>query len=221
MKFKYWWRNFTQKEVLKEINSPINGLIQIIKVFDKPRLMIGGMIQSGGLVKKIWEKAINKIVKDDLKVKNALIIGLGCGDCAFQIQKNFPKAKMTGVEIDKYVVESAKCFFDLAKVKKLKISIADGVKFVDKKVKLKSKEKFDLIIVDVYLGQEMPKSFKTKKFFKNLKKLMLKDGVVIINHLFFKDYKKKAKKTIETLDKVFKTIKLQRIASNLLIFGYV
>ncbi|MBU1085447.1 MAG: methyltransferase domain-containing protein [Candidatus Beckwithbacteria bacterium] len=220
MKFKHWWKNFIQQEILKEINSSINGPIQIIKVFDKPRMMIGGMIQSGGMVRKIWEKAINKVVDENIEVKNALIIGLGCGNCAFEIQKNFPKAKITGVEIDKHVIDSAKCFFDLTKVKNLKISIDDGVLFVNKKIKSKLKEKFDLIIVDVFLGREMPKSFKTKKFFLNLNKLMTKDGVVVINHLFFKKYKVQVKKMIKDLDRVFGTIKLQRTASNLLIFSF-
>jgi len=219
-KLKYFWKNYIQKDVLKEINSSTNGLIRIVAVFNKPRMMIGGMIQSGGMVRKIWERAVGKIVKDNVKVTKALIIGLGCGDCAFEIQKHFPKAFMHGVEIDKHVVDSAKCFFDLTKLKNLKISISDGVRFVDKKLKLKKQEKFDLIIVDVFLGQEMPESFKTKEFFTNLKKLMTKNGVVIFNHLFFKKYKAQAKKMVGDLDKVFETIKLQRTASNLLIFGY-
>ena len=221
MKFKYWWKNLTQPEVLKEINSPINGPIQIIKVFNKPRMMIGGMIQSGGLVRKIWKKAIGKVSSENIDVKNALIIGLGCGDCAFEVQKYFPKAKIHGVEIDGQVIDSAKCFFDLAKVKNLKTSIDDGIRFVDKKIKSKLKKKFDLIIVDVFLGKEMPKGFKTKKFFVSLKKLMSKNGVVVFNHLFFKNYKIEAKKMVNNLDKVFRVIKLQRTAANLLIFGYV
>lgn len=220
MKLKYWWKNYVKREILQEKNSPFNGRIQIIKVFDKPRLMIGGMIQSGGMVKKIWEKAIDKIVDENIEVKKALIIGLGCGNCAFEIQKVFPKATMHGVEIDKHVIDMAECYFDLTKVKNLKISIVDGIEFVNKRVKSKLKEKFDLIIVDVYLGQEMPKSFKTKKFFESLNKLMGKNGVVIFNHLFFKNHKAQAKKMVSGLEKVFPKIKLQRTAANLLIFGY-
>lgn len=220
IKVKYFWKNYLKKDVLKEINSPVNGPIKIISLFNEPRMMIGGMIQSGGMVQKIWEKAIDKVVREKVKVENALIIGLGCGDCAFAIQRHFPKSNMHGVEIDEHVVDSAKCFFDLTKLKNLKISIDDGVRFVDKKLKSKIKEEFDLIIVDVFLGQKMPKGFKTKKFFSNLNKLMSKKGVVIFNHLFFKEYKDQAREMVSDLDKVFKTIKLQRTASNLLIFGY-
>jgi|APSaa5957512576_1039674.scaffolds.fasta_scaffold12927_2 spermidine synthase len=218
MKLKKVWKNYFRSEVLKEINSPVNGLIRVVTVFNKPRLMIGGMIQSGGMVRKIWEKAILKIVKEEVEVSKALVIGLGCGDCAFEVQDNFPKAEIYGVEVDKHVVDSAKCFFDLTKVKKLKIAVDDGVRFVDKAVKLK--KKFDLIAVDVYLGHKMPIKFKTKSFYKKLERLLTDKGLVIFNHLFFKEHKKQAQEMVDGLDKVFKVIKLQRTASNLLIFGY-
>ena len=52
MKLKKVWKNYFRSEVLKEINSPVNGLIRVVTVFNKPRLMIGGMIQSGGMVRK-------------------------------------------------------------------------------------------------------------------------------------------------------------------------
>lgn len=218
---KAWWYYLARREVVKEARSEYNELIQIITVFDKPRLMIGGMLQSGGLVRKIWDKAIGRLKKEGKKISKVLILGLGCGDCAFEVKKYYPKAEMLGVEVDKHVVEAALSYFNLATVKNLKVVTEDGGKYVEKLTKRKKPEQFDLIIIDAYLGRKMPKLFRTKKFFKALEKLLEKDGMVIYNHLFFKEYKKRAKKFIKTLETVFPKIKLQRTGSNLVIFASI
>lgn len=204
---------------VKTIQSPISGLVKVVMVLNKPRLIVGDMIQSGGMVRKIWEKAILKLKKGKKKISEVLILGLGCGDCAFEVQQHYPRAQMTGVEIDKHVVDMAECYFNLATVKNLQIAIDSGARYVEKLVKQKKLKQFDLIIVDVYLGKKMPSAFRTKKFFEALKKLLKKKGVVAYNHLFFKDHKKEAKAFIKKLEAVFPKIKLQRTASNLIIFA--
>jgi len=202
---------------IKSIYSDISGWIHIVAVFDKPRMIVGGMLQSGG--SKIWQKAVNKLREEGQKVNQVLIIGLGCGNCAREIRKRYPKAEMIGVEIDRKVIDMAQCYFSLASIKKLRLAIDDGIKYVGKKAAQKRPKLFNLIIVDVYLGKKMPESFKTKSFLLNLRKLLNKDGVVIYNHLFFKQHKKQAKEFIEKLETVLPNIVLQRTVSNLLIFA--
>ena len=203
--------------LIKEYQSPINGLIEVIMALNSPRLMIGGMIQSGGLVRAIWEKALKNLKDNQKKIENVLIIGLGGGDCAFEVQKYYPDAKMVGVEIDDKVIEAAQCYFNLATVKNLKITIDDGNKYLAKIIKRGNKIKFDLVIIDAYLGKTMPKNFRTKKFFTQLKQVLAADGVVIYNHLFFSEHKNQAKIFIKELEKICKKISLIRTASNLLI----
>ena len=183
--------------------------------------MMGGMLQSGKMMRNVWKKAWGKIKKENLQINQALIIGLGCGDCAFEIQKHYPEAQMTGVEIDEQVIEAAQCYFNLATVKNLKIAIADGIKYADKLSKQKTIKKFDLVIVDAFIGDQIPKGFKTKKFFTALTKLLAHNGVVIYNHLFFKEHKENAAGFIKELEKVFGKITLMRTRSNLLIFGWL
>ena len=191
--------------------------MQVTMVLNKPRLIVGGMLQSGGLVRQIWNKAINKIFHEKVEVEKALILGLGCGDCAFAIHRHYPQAQMTGVEIDAQVVDAAQCYFDLAVLKNLKISIGDGLTYVKKVTKTKTK--FDLIIIDVYLGKDAPNSFRSKSFFNQLKQLLNPKGVIIYNHLFFDEHKNKAKSLIKVIETILPKISLQRTASNLLIFA--
>lgn len=215
-KLRYFFRYYT----IKEGRSPINGLYKVVMWLNRPRLIIGNMIQSGGLVRQIWHKGIHRLKDQHLKVKQALIIGLGCGDCAFEIKRHWRKAKMTGVEIDPHVVEMARCYFDLATVENLNISVADGIEYVAKMSRVKKPTKFELIIVDAYLGNAMPRSFRTKTFFKQLTKLLTHDGVVIYNHLFYDQYKQDAAKFIKEFEAEFGKVTLVRTGQNLLIFGW-
>lgn len=216
---KQWLKHLLPYTV-RQYQSPINGLIKIVMAFNQPRMMIDGMIQSGGMVRKIWEKALNNLKKSDHKINQVLIIGLGCGDCAFEVQKFYPQAKMTGIEIDNKVIEAAQCYFSLATIKNLKVAINDGVKYITKLAAQKNKTKFDLVILDAYLGKNMPQQFRTKKFFHSLTKILTHNGVVIYNHLFFGEHKKKAEKFIQEINHAFGKVTLTRTPSNLLIFGW-
>ena len=215
-KLKYFLRYYT----VKEGRSPINGMYKVVMWLNRPRLIIGNMVQSGGAVRKIWNKAIHTLKEKNTKVSRALIIGLGCGDAAFEIQNHYRRAKITGVEIDPHVVEMARCYFDLATVKNLNISIADGAKYVAKLARGKRSPRFDLIIVDAYLGNTMPKNFRSKNFFKQLTKLLTHDGVVIYNHLFYDKFRQEAERFIKELETEFGQVTLMHSGQNLLIFGW-
>lgn len=215
-KIKYFFRYYT----VKEGRSPINGLYKVIMWFNRPRLVIGNMVQSGGLIRKIWHKGMEYLKLRRRRLRRALIIGLGCGDCAFEIQHHYPKTKMVGVEIDPHVIEMARCYFDLATVKNLSITVADGLAYVAKLSRMRRPAKFDLILIDAYLGNEMPRGFKTKTFFKQLTTLLTHNGVVIYNHLFYDRYRQEAEKFIKDLETEFGKITLLRTGQNLLIFGW-
>lgn len=223
MSLKIWIKNWLSLSPVKEYLSPINGPMQVTMVLNKPRLIVGGMLQSGGLVRQIWNKAINQIFREKVKVEKALVLGLGCGDCAFAIHQRYPQAQMTGIEIDAQVVDAAQCYFDLAVLKNLKITIGDGLTYVKKRASAKGRSssgrKFDLIIIDVYLGKDAPQSFRSKSFFNQLKQLLNPNGVVIYNHLFFDEHRSKAQGLIKVIETVLPKISLQRTASNLLIFA--
>lgn len=131
-------------------------------------MWVGGYEQSGPLVEEVWKKALKAL---DFTPKNILILGLGCGSAAKVISKKFPTAKITGVEIDPVMIKIGKKYFGLGKIPNLKITCADALNFVKK-----TKQKFDLILVDVYVGgkQIYPDYLKLHK---------KKNGAILINKL--------------------------------------
>lgn len=199
---------FLLPKTIARIKSSLNGEIKIIEQFGKKELQVGGLQQSGSLVEKIWDKGIKTIKSylsaqgGKLQVANILILGFGAGSAVKVINSYFPKAKITGVEIDPQIIRIAKKYFDLSKQKNLTIKTADAFKFIKKE-----KEKHDLILIDLYLGYEIPKKSESKEFIKDLKKILKKGGVVIFNRLRGKDREKELINFQKTLNKEFKTIK--------------
>jgi len=195
-------------KILEKINSPINGQITVYTSFGSPKVTIGGLLQSGGIVGDIWKKATKKI--SNPLISNILIFGLGCGTAAQVFSKKFPKAKIIGVEIDPLVILMGKKYFGLDKIPNLKIVAADALKYT-------SYVKFNLIIVDIYLGEKIPPIAESLLFLKNLKNLLAKNGIVIFNRIFWDEHKKEAENFVKKAERVFSKLELIRTVANLLV----
>lgn len=86
------------------------------------------------------------------------------------------KGKITGVEIDAEIIKIANTYFKLDEVKNLEIVIADAFEFV-----LKTKTKYDLIIIDIFQDTAMP-NFLFETFFTNRVCSLLKNhGFILFN----------------------------------------
>ena len=172
-------------KTLYKTNSDISGQIEVTQWLDKRTLSVQKMIQSGGMVEVIWKKPIGWIRDQKLNVKNVLILGLGGGTVVGMIDRFWTGAKITGIELDPVVVRIGKDFFGLDDFRGLKVVTADAIKWIErfKGSSSQGRKKYDLVIVDLYLGKDFPQKATSENFMKSLKKLMSKDGVVIFNRL--------------------------------------
>lgn len=206
------------EEKIEVLGSPVNGEISVYEdLFGKKTVRIDKVSQSGELVDKIWNRALREIHNSKFIIRNSLILGLGCGGCAKLVSKKWPEAKIIGVEIDPVVVEIGKKYFDMGKISNLKIVIGDAIKLINTK-HLILKTKYNLILVDLYLGQEFPKEAESKEFLNGVKKLLDKGGVAIFNRLSYGQYQKPAIEFAEKLKQYFTKIHTEEVITNLLIF---
>jgi len=210
---------FLGGEVIEKTESPINGEILVIEKLSGERIMrIGGLDQSGREVEKIWRRVLEtKSLK--LKAKSCLILGLGCGTVADLIAKKWPEAQITGIEIDKEVIEIGKIYFNLGKIRNLSILNEDAIWWITSKLSLMSKQKYDLILVDLYKGQEFPPEAESDEFLEGLKKLLAEDGQIIFNRLNFGEHREKSHEFLEKLKGSFPEVLTQKSEFNLLIFA--
>ena len=170
--------------VLEKVQSKINGKILVDEdIFGKRRLLVEGVTQSGQAVWEIWETTINKL--SNYQIANCLILGLGAGNAAKIVNKYFYEAKITGIEIDPEIIRLGKKYFALDKIKNLEVVIADAISYI---INLKSSiSPYDLILVDLYLGDCFPKEAEEEKFLLTVKKMLSQKGLVIFNRLYFKE----------------------------------
>ena len=186
--------------------SKISGEIIAKEQFGKHILHVDNLIQSGGIVKGIWKKAFRKIPKK-LFVSNCLLLGLGGGTVVQLIKARWPEAKITGIELDSEIVKIGKKFFGLGEIDNLEIINNDAIEWVNSC----QDRKFDLILVDLYVGGKLPKGAEDKAFLKNLQKLLSQKGVIIFNWLKNKD----EKRFIETLKRNFSNFNRVDLATNI------
>jgi len=86
------------------------------------------------------------------------------------------EGRITGVDIDSQIIEIANEYFQLNKIKNLEIIIEDAFEFV-----LKTQDRYDLIIIDIFQDTTMP-NFLFEKFFVDRICFLLKSkGVVLFN----------------------------------------
>ena len=157
---------FFYPKTIETRKSNINGEIKVVKLFGSYRLVVGKYSQSGGLVHEIWKKALKKVKKSVITDKpKILILGLGAGSAAEIINKNWFKAEITGIELDKTMIILGKKYFSLNKIENLNINICDAIQWMEKNAK---KKKFDLVIVDLYIGSNSPNQVSGDKFLSTI-----------------------------------------------------
>lgn len=196
-----------------ETKSSNSGQIKVVEQLGRYRLYVGKMLQSGGLLEGVWKKTIKELPE----AKKVLILGLGGGTVARQITVKWPGVAIVGVEIDPVIVKLGKNYFGLDEIPGLEIVIEEATAWVEKTAK--EREKFDLVIIDTYLEDEMPQNCQKPAFFNTIKKIIAKNGVVVFNQLLVKGKQKRSAKAIEEFQKLFPRTKLVKTATNLLILG--
>jgi len=184
--------------------SKISGQIVVKEQLGRYTLYVQEMLQSGGVVGGVWKKALSNIKHP---TSNILILGLGGGTAVGLIKSRWPEAKITGLEIDPEIVKISRRFFDLEKVGNLKIVTADAIEWI----RSYRGEKFELILVDLYLGGKFPPKAASEGFLKNIKKLLTKDGIVVFNWLKNGD----DRKLRQGLSAIFSQVKALDLKPNL------
>ena len=201
------------EKVIEKTYSKINGEIIVSEFFGQRRIICCGLLQSGSLVHSIWLKALKKVREKNLPTKKILILGFGGGTAAKIASKFWPAAQITGIEIDPIIIKLAKKYFALDQTPNLKILQTDAIDYIV------NNQQFNLILVDTYLGDQLPLHSESPNFLNALKKTLSQNGIIIFNRLFWGEHKEKAKKFTQNLEKVFPQIELIRTSSNLLILA--
>ena len=187
-------------KILETAESPYNGEIKVIKTIEGTRIVVGGLSQSGWLVKRVWKEALKKIKKIRPSLQDVLLLGLGGGSAMELVDEYWPESRKTGVDIDDKIVNMGKKYLHTDEIKNLTIKIADASLWVERNI---GKNKYDLILVDLYKGGQIPEKFTNVAFMKNIKRLLKPEGLAAFNHLYSWEEKADADIFEQNLRQVF------------------
>ncbi|WP_269222802.1 methyltransferase domain-containing protein [Flavobacterium sp. IMCC34518] len=111
------------------------------------------------------------------KMEHALVLGVAGGSVIKTLVDEIHfEGQITGVDIDSEIIKIANEYFKLDEIKNLNMVIDDAFEFV-----LKTKDRYDLIIIDIFQDTTMP-NFLFEKFFINRICFLLKSkGLVLFN----------------------------------------
>ncbi len=158
-----------------------NKNISLVDHYPEPTLIVDELIESGSLLRHIWHTGISKLVPKNETIKTILVLGVGGGSNVRLINKLYPQAKITAVEIDPQMVDIAKTYFGLAKIKNLNLVTQDAINFVHD---LKSII-YDLVLVDCFVGKNIPSNVQDLGF---LKKLSQHSKYLLINRIWYNEH---------------------------------
>jgi spermidine synthase len=133
---------------------------------------------SYGSLQRILRKGLRYIGFSRIKgFKKILVLGVAGGSVIKTLTEEVGfTGKITGVEIDPLAIDIANKYFELDKISDLEIIIDDAFEFV-----LKTKEKYDLIIIDIFQDTAMP-NFLFENFFINRINFLLNvNGFILFN----------------------------------------
>ncbi|MFD2943030.1 spermidine synthase [Flavobacterium notoginsengisoli] len=133
---------------------------------------------SYGSLQRILRYGLRNIGYENiLKMDHILLLGVAGGSVVKTLVDEIQyKEKITGVEIDSEMIQIANQYFNLNQIQQLEVVIDDAFEFV-----LKTKDKYDLIIIDIFEDTHMP-NFLFEKFFLDRICILLKDeGYILFN----------------------------------------
>lgn len=133
---------------------------------------------SYGSLQRILRKGLKNIGFEKIqKMENILVLGVAGGSVIKTLvhEINF-SGKITGVEIDPEIISVANKYFGLNAIPNLELINDDAFEFA-----LKTREKFHLIIIDIFCDAHMP-NFLFEDFFRERMCFLLKPkGFILFN----------------------------------------
>lgn len=133
---------------------------------------------SYGSLQRILRKGLKYIGFERIRnFENVLVLGVAGGSVIKTIVEEIKfKGKITGVEIDPEIVDIANKYFKLNEIQNLELIVDDAFEYV-----LKSKNKFDLIIIDIFQDTLMPNFLFEDFFIQRINFLLNVNGFILFN----------------------------------------
>jgi spermidine synthase len=194
-----------QPKVIATVKSRRNGPLSIVQCLGKRKIIAYGAEQSGGTIVPMWKEAVAALYKRNRILNSSLILGLGGGTVINALEKKYSGMRITVIEYDQEMIDVARKYFGMENGINLHIICDDAFSYVRRK---KGREKFDLIIMDLFTGKYNPGESRQFVFLKQLKNLLQPGGYILYNSHYDVIKKRDLEILLEKCRKVFHTAEI-------------
>ena len=162
---------------IEERKSEVSGKIEVLYSNGKYVLDSAHVNYSFGGLHTVFQRAFSQFRIKEREINNALILGFGSGSVASILQNEYGKhLEFTGVEKDAQVIALAKKYFSIDKYKNLSLHCEEAYDFT-----FKCTQRFDLIVMDVFIDLNVPEKFSEEKYVSSLGNLLSDKGILFYN----------------------------------------
>ncbi len=202
------------QNILKQ-KSALNGLLEVNLVNGKKILDSSHSNYSFGSLQKILKRGIQEIPLIT-ESKNILILGMGAGSVVETLRNDFnSNAQIDLVDFDPVIIEIAKQHFNLHLNKNVNLIEADAHQYLKE-----CKQQYDLIIVDLFIDNNIPEKFIGTDFVQYLNKQLTKKGSIVYNTMrqtLSPEKRQRLQESFKNLNLLVKTIERVHGTNDLLI----
>lgn len=157
------------------IESDVSGKLEVGWRDGKKVLDNGPVNYSYGGLQQVLNYGLDQISL--ASVRSVLVLGMGGGSVIESLRTKYKYTyPIVAVEIDPVVIKIAEDEFGITKYDDLKVVCADAATFLEE-----TEQNFDLIIVDLFIGQHVPERFYGKAFWQDIEKHTNKNGKILFN----------------------------------------
>jgi hypothetical protein len=155
--------------------SAINGEIVVTRSYGSWWTSVNGTQQSGWFMQKLWKNAFTRL-SPLFRPSRILLLGLGTGSAVSSIRHAFPSASLDAMEIDDVMIQLIKKFQFVSEEIMPNVMVGDVCERLPQ-----MKDVYDLILVDLFHGADVPERISTAEFFTSIAKHLSPSGCVIVN----------------------------------------
>lgn len=200
-------------QTLVRAGSRWNREVRVNLEQGEPKLLVNGSRQSGVYIRSLWQRACAALLPAIFRPGKILVLGVGGGTVIDLLLQFYPKAQIVAVDIDPLMADISRRYFGLDGKKNLEITIMDAAKFVAGEIA--RKRKYDLVIVDIFLGSDVPEFVRSRQFIAANHRVLVSHGQLLVNYLREPAYQARADIFSRRLVEEFREVKNFQIANNI------
>jgi spermidine synthase len=202
---------------LEKKKSSFSGDLQILLSRGRIALCTKNAMYSFDDLYLNFKTAFSKLNISKINTDKVLLLGTGLLSVPYLLEKNHQKKiNCKAVDIDPMVLEAAVQYSLPKLVSKIELICADAAAFV-----LSDNEKYNLIVVDIFIDDTVPSTFEQEDFLKRLKNLLSENGLLMYNRMFNNKVSSERTESFynQTFKQIFSKSEMLRLKGNCMLLG--